>query len=340
MLLGALAEASRRLDLPGRRVLVAVSGGVDSTVLAHGLFRLRDALGLELVLGHVHHGLRGAEADADLAFVRRLAGERGLGFRAARVEPARLREGRPSRARPTLQEAARRLRYEALGKLAAEAGAERIATAHTLDDQAETVLMRLFRGSGPDGLAGIPARSPDGVIVRPLLDVSRGAIERFARVEHLSWREDPSNGDPTFARARLRPRLRELGAALNPRWLNAVADLAEAQRRDAEWIAVQVEEEAKRRFASEPGGLRIVREGWEALPEGLARRLAREALRRQGGARDVSRRHLHRMLDFLRTGRPGRTLELPGGLRLRAGHGAFWLGPRPPAQSVEPGGRC
>jgi tRNA(Ile)-lysidine synthase len=340
MVLRALAEAAARLDLTGQRVLVAASGGVDSTVLAHGLGRLADALGLEPVLGHVHHGLRGAEADADLEAVRRLAATRGLGFRTARVEPARLREGCTSRARPTLQEAARRVRYEALAKMADEVGAARIATGHTLDDQAETVVMRLLRGSGPDGLAGIPERSPDGRVVRPLLRVSREAIERFARAERLRWREDASNRDPAFARARLRPLLRELGAAQNPRWLNAVADLAEAQQRDAEWIETQVQEEARRRFAEAPGGLAIAREGWDALPEPLARRLAREALRRQGGRRDVSRRHLARMLGFLRGAGPGRTLELPGGLRLRSERDAFWLCRPPPGRPVEPPTRC
>lgn len=354
MVLAELAEAARRLELTSCRVLVAASGGVDSTALAHALFLLREKLDLELVLGHVDHGLRGPDAQADLEAVRSLARERGLAFRAVRVEPGLLREGRSSRTRPTLQEAARRLRHDALRALAAQAAATRIAMAHTLDDQAETVILRLLRGSGPDGLGGIPERSPDGLLVRPLLGVSRQALIDFNRERGVRWREDASNRDRRFARARLRPLLRQLGAEHNPRWLEAVGRLAEAQRRDAEWIEARVRREAQRYFEDEEegGGVRVAGKGWGELPEPLARRLARELLRRQGAGRDVTRVHLARMLDFLRSARPGRRLELPGGLVLTAGREAFRLlrapgaaedaGPPPstPAGTVEPPGRC
>lgn len=326
MLPRALHAACRSLGLAGRRVLVAVSGGVDSTVLAHGLARGAEALGIELVLGHVNHGLRGADSDADEASVRALATALGAPVGVAQVEPRRLREGRSSRARPTLQEAARRVRYEALEKLAAERGAERIATAHTLDDQAETVLMRLLRGAGPDGLGGIPERSPDGRIVRPLLRVTRAEIERYARAQCLSWREDASNRDPRTARGRLRTGgLAELAAALNPRWLRAIGDLAEAQRGDAAWIASAVESEAQRLVRREGEGWRMARSGWEALPDPLATRVVRRALRESGAARHVSGAHLRRALAFLRRGRAGSRLELPGGLVLCCERDAFRL---------------
>jgi tRNA(Ile)-lysidine synthase len=344
MVVRAVAAAARSLGLAGRSVLVAASGGVDSTVLAHALAACREPLGLTVVLGHVNHGLRGADADLDEAAVRALGARLGLEVCAMRVEPGRLREGRSSRARPSLQEAARRARYDALRALAAGSGAAHVATAHTLDDQAETVLLRLLRGSGPDGLGGIPERSADGFVVRPLLAVPRRAVERYARDTRLTWREDPSNGDPRFARGRLRSGgLAELAAALNPRWLRALGDLAEAQRRDAEWIGGLVDDEARRRFREERPGdapdsasLRIARDGWAALPEGLARRLARRALRAQGGARDVSRTHLERMVVFLRSGRPGARLGLPGGLELACQRDGFLLR----RVGVRPGVEC
>jgi tRNA(Ile)-lysidine synthase len=234
-----------------------------------------------------------------------------------RVAPRTLRAGRTSRARPTLQEAARRLRYAALDELAREAGAEAIATAHTLDDQAETVLLRLLRGSGPSGLGGIPERSPDGRIVRPLLTVSRAEIERFAAERGLSWREDASNRDPAFARARLRRDwLRGLGEAFNPQWLRAIGDLAEAQRRESEWLEERVGEEVRRRLAREGETWVLDCEGFAALPEALARRLVRRVLHAAGAGRDLSRRHLERSAAFLARGRTGATLELPGGLVL------------------------
>jgi len=328
VLLRAVEAAARSLGLPGHRVLVAVSGGVDSMVLLHALHELAGPLGLALAVGHVHHGLRGEAADADQRLVLEAGARLGWPAAAARVDPRALRAGGPSRSRPTLQEAARRLRYQALEELAREAGCARIATAHTEDDQAETVLLRLLRGSGPDGLGGIPERSPDGRVVRPLLGVPRSAIEAFARSRGIAWREDPSNADPAYARSRLRARwLPGLAAEFNPRLLRRLADLAEAQRRDAEWMAAAVADEAARRFAEEEGVLSIAREGWQEVPEALARRLVRHALARAGGGRDVSRVHLERALRFLRGGRTGTAIELPGGLRLACERERFLLEP-------------
>jgi len=325
-LLGRLRTALEALDCAGRTLLVGASGGIDSSVLAHGVHALAPELHSKLVLGHVHHGLRGVEADADEAFVGSLGAALSSPVYVRRVAPRRLREGGPSRTRPTLQEAARRLRYAALHEMAAAAGAERILTAHTLDDQAETVLLRLLRGSGPVGLGGIPERSPNGGIVRPLLAVSRAEIERFAQARGLSWREDASNRDPAYARARLRRDwLRGMGEAFNPQWLRAIGDLAEAQRRESEWIEPQVAQEAALRLARDGEGWSLVCTGWDALPVALARRLARHALHEAGAGRDVTRRHLERMLTFLAHGRSGARLELPGGLLLERERGRVLL---------------
>ena len=327
-LLARLATALEALDCRGRTLLVAASAGIDSTVLAHGVHALAGELGIELRLGHVHHGLRGAEADGDEAFVRSLAAALGVPFLTRAVAPRRLRDGGSSRARPTLQEAARRVRYAALFEIAEAAGAERIATAHTLDDQAETVLLRLLRGSGPSGLGGIPERSPDGRIVRPLLAVSRAEIERFALARGLLWREDASNRDPAYARARLRRDwLGGFADAFNPQWLRAIGDLAEAQRKESDWIEQLVTQEAGSRLARTGEGWVLACTGWDALPEALARRLARRVLHEVGAGRDVSRRHLERMLAFVAGARTGKILQLPGGLVLERGRGFVRLRP-------------
>jgi tRNA(Ile)-lysidine synthase len=325
-------RAVLRLDLRGRCVLAAVSGGLDSTVLADALAVAAGSLrapALRVAIGHVHHGLRGAEADADQSAVEALARALGAPFAAERVAPHALREGGPSRNRPTLQEAARTLRYAALGRMAAQLGATRIATAHHADDQAETVLLRLFRGSGPDGLGGIPERSADGAVVRPLLRLSRADLERYARARGLRWREDASNSSPDYARNRLRKWLPRLAEDFNPRLLRAIADLAEAQQRDSEWIRAAVEREADARLAGEGTWLRIDTKDWGALPAALARRVAREALVRAGGARDVERVHLERMVTFLCSASPGRHIELPGGLSLVRDRAGFRLGRAP-----------
>lgn len=322
----AVRSALRAHGLRGCGVLVAVSGGVDSVVLAHALLQLSRSLRLRISIGHVHHGLRGAEADLDQRLVEEFAAKAGAPCFVARVDPRALRAEGPSRTRPSLQEAARTLRHAALRRLADGAGADVIAIAHHADDQAETVLLRLFRGSGPDGLGGIAERSPDGRVVRPLLGVSREEIVHYAREHALEWREDPSNRRPEYARSRLRERwIPGLREDFNPRLLQRIADLAEAQRRDSEWIAEQVAERLSALRRPTEDGATLVRRGWDELPEALARRVVRAIWIEVGLGRDVSRRHLGRMLEFLRTARPGTAIELPGSVEVRCERDGFRL---------------
>ena len=328
MLLQELERAVRRLDLSGRRVLVAASGGVDSTVLAAGLAELARLHGLELAIGHVNHGLRGAESEADEQAVCALAEKLGVPVAVETIDPLALRSEGPSRDRPTLQEAARTLRYRALHAICARLEAAPIATAHHADDQVETVLLRFLRGTGPDGLGGIPERSPDAAVVRPLLRVARRDIEAFARERNLEWREDASNRNPDYARNRLRHHwVPGLTREFNPQLLRVVADLAEAQRRDSEWIQAQVQREAQLRLESDGKWLRIDIKDWSRLPESLARRLARLALQRCGAGRNVTRIHLHRMCAFLADARVGTAIEFPGDLRLERDPASCRLGP-------------
>lgn len=340
MLVVEVERALDRLGLAGTHLLVAVSGGIDSTALLHALHELSQRHHLNLSIGHVNHGLRGEASEADEASVRAGAEALGLPFFREAVTPGALREGRSSRDRPTLQEAARALRYPALRRMAAAAGASHLATAHNADDQAETVLLRLFRGTSPDGLGGIPERSPDGHLVRPLLRVPRAAVKAYAEERGLSWREDASNRDLGYRRNRLRERwLPGLVADFNPRLLMAIGKLAEAQRLDSEWIGREVDKEAATRFWSEAGWLRIAPKDWAALPETLSRRLAARALERCGTGRLVSRVQLLRMVDFLESARPGTQIELPGGLRLIRDREGFRLGPLP-ATGVVSGSAC
>ena len=153
--LDAVRGAATALALPGARVLVAASGGVDSTVLLCALSELAPEFKMELVAAHVNHGLRGAAADADEALVATHAARLGWPFARRSVSPEAWRARRSSRARLSVQEACRRARYDALFEMAEAGACARIATAHTLDDQAETILLRLVRGAGPAGLTGI-----------------------------------------------------------------------------------------------------------------------------------------------------------------------------------------
>lgn len=323
-----LAEAVQRLGLRGERVLVAVSGGIDSVCLLDGLRAGAADWGLALEVGHVNHGLRGAESEADEHFVGELAARHGLECSVERIEPRALREGCSSRDRPTLQEAARLLRRAALERIAARTGATRIATAHHADDQAETLLLRILRGSGPEGLRGIAERSGDGRWVRPLLRVPRAMIEEHARARRIAWREDSSNASRDYARNRLRRDwMPGLARDFNPQLVRALGGLAEAQRCDSDWIESQVDAEWERRFRAEGRGWRIDARGWSELAPALSRRLLRRALGRCGAGRLLSRSQIERADAFLSNARRGGTLELAGDLRLRCEAGSFRLAP-------------
>lgn len=319
MVTRSVAQALDRLEASEGRILVACSAGIDSTVLLDAL----EGLGHKLAVGHVNHGLRGEGSEADERFLRGLAEARGVPFFAERVEPESLRRDRSSRERPTLQEAARRLRYDALERLAGAAEAAWIATAHTADDQAETLLLRLLRGAGPDALTGIPERA--GAVIRPLLHTQRADVERHAARRGLVWREDPSNRSPAYTRNRVRRLIRQLEADFNPKFSRALGDLAEAQRRDRAWLEGLVAREAASRFSNLGGILVIEAKDWNALPDALALRLAREALHRSGAGRDVTRVHLERVVKYLREGRTGTAIELPGGRELAREGGSFQL---------------
>ena len=309
-------------EVAGGTMLVGVSGGQDSVLLLAALSELAPRLDLSLIVAHVNHGLRADESEQDEVFVRGLAERAGWDFDRRRVDPMAVRaESANSRLRPTIEEAARDQRRAALEEMAEAAGARWIATAHHLGDQAETVMLRILRGTGPDGLVAMSPVDRSGRWIRPMLGILPETIDQESRSRGLVWREDSSNADRRFARNRLRHDwLPGLAADFNPKLLRNLANLAEAQSRDLEWIEGLVAEAAKERIESGVQGVRLTIDGWDAIPPALARRLAREALVRAGLGREVTRAHLERVLEFLRRGRSaGRDLrvELPEGIVLR-----------------------
>ncbi|HEY6146495.1 MAG TPA: tRNA lysidine(34) synthetase TilS [Thermoanaerobaculia bacterium] len=205
-LAAALSRAAAIDLLPrGGRVLLAVSGGADSTALLHAAAEGAAEFGWSLAAAHVHHGWRGRDADRDLVFVRESARRLRIPF-LFRAGDAR-RDARDLGVSP--EAGARQLRYAALHEMAAEAGAVRIATAHHADDRLETFLVARERSGGTSSLAGPRERREDG-LVRPFLEVSRADIEAYLTERGISWRRDATNGDLRLARNRIR---RELAAA-------------------------------------------------------------------------------------------------------------------------------
>lgn len=223
-MLGPFLTILNRHGLTEKRGLLAVSGGVDSVVLAE----LAHRAGLRFGIAHVNFGLRGAESDGDEFFVKTLAERYGVPFFSRKMETGIFAETHGL----SVQLAARKLRYAWFDELLDAEGFDYLATAHHRDDALETLLLNLTRGAGLAGLAGIPERT--GHTVRPLLMVSREQIETFARTEHLTWREDHSNATDdyprNFVRHHVLPRLRELNPNLTDTVGQTLAQLAAARR--------------------------------------------------------------------------------------------------------------
>lgn len=258
---------------PGTPVVAAVSGGADSTALLLILRELAERGALHLAgVAHLHHHIRGLEADEDAAFVAGLAGQLGLPFTLEHADvPALARSNGTS-----LEVAGRHARLAFFERLAS--GPERpvVALAHTRSDQAETVLLRLTRGAGPRGLAGMAPRS--GHRVRPLLDVSREELRDWLRERGQSWREDPSNADTAIARNRIRHAVLPQLAQLNPAVEGALARAARIQAADAELLEQLAEAEASRLVTVTKETVQLDLAAVRGLPEALARRVVRRAL--------------------------------------------------------------
>lgn len=226
-------EIDRRHLRAGMRVAVGVSGGADSVGLLRALVAAAPEIGLVLAVAHVHHGIRGTEADADVKFVENLAQQLGLPFYLHQTDTPHLaRENRE-----TLEEAARSVRYAWFRELMAQGKADAVATAHTLDDQAETVLHRLVRGAWTEGLGGIHpvVVCAPGVILRPFLRVRRSEIQQWLRGIGQAWCEDTTNADPAHTRNRIRHELLPQLEGFNPRIAEQLSHLATIARDEETW---------------------------------------------------------------------------------------------------------
>ena len=320
-----------RMIVPGDRVLAACSGGADSVALVSLLLRLRDEMPLEVRLAHFNHGLR-EEAGADERFVRALARRLGLPLAAGSADVGT----HAAKKKLNLEEAGRELRYAFLRRAAAAAGATKIATGHTMTDQAETVLMRLLRGTGIAGLGGIApvvAGQPCPV-VRPLLDIPGPDLRAWLEAEGIAFREDASNRDLSFLRNRIRAELLpEIERRYEPQAVRHLARLAEIAREDDELIGGFVRELADELIVRRGRDASLDLRALPLLPPALARRAAREFLREiAGGLRDIS---FEDVASLLALGE-GKELEIRGGLVLRREAGrAGRKRPSPPAEPYE-----
>ncbi|RMG47878.1 MAG: tRNA lysidine(34) synthetase TilS [Acidobacteria bacterium] len=327
-----LQEMTRPWAPPaGSRIVAAVSGGCDSVAMLHLLAGLAPGRGWDLVVATLDHGLRGEEGAEDARFVAREARRLGL--------PCVAGAARTPAGSGSLEEAARRVRLAFLRSVAQRERAAAVALAHTLDDQAETVLMRLTRGCGARGAAAMARRRGD--LWRPLLGVRREALREFARRAGLEWREDPTNRDPAATRNRVRMEvLPAIERALGPGAIRALARSAELAREEEEaldrWARDCLQEVVLERG---PGAIVLDRRRLGSLPEAVARRVLLEAAASVGGARArLTAAHARALLALARAESSGSRADLPNGLRARrTGAGLRIEASAGPAAAAGPG---
>ncbi|BCS54504.1 tRNA lysidine(34) synthetase TilS [Geobacter sp. SVR] len=321
----------------GDTVIVGLSGGADSCLLLDILVKLYDP-SPRLVVAHLNHCLRGSESDADQEFARALAARHGLPFETRCMDVAAVARQK----RLSLEDAGRQARIEFFAELREKWQATAVALAHHADDQAETVLMRLLRGSGTRGLSGMPFRNGHGFI-RPLLEITRSEI--VAHLEHcgLTWREDASNADMDFLRNRIRHELLPLLESYNPAVRERLAATAGLLADDDHLLDTLTEEEYARLSQKDAAAVAFDVARLASLHPAMQRRLVRRALAEVAGdLRHLSLRHIHDAAALLQDGPPNRSITLPGLLVARREYGRLVFqrvdaGEKPPEEIVIPG---
>jgi tRNA(Ile)-lysidine synthase len=310
------------LIVPGDRVGVAVSGGADSVALLRLLDAARAEWGVALIVLHFDHALR-AESAEDARFVEALARSRGLEFIWERADVA----AAAAREKRNLEDTARRLRYDFFARTAKQRGLTKVAVAHTMDDQAETVLARVLRGSGPAGLAGIHARR--GAIVRPLLGVRRTALREHLRELGQQWREDKTNLDTSRERARIRATLLPLlESDFSPHAVERLASLAALAGEEARFWRALVEDRFRAlttccgRAASisaanllAPAQLTQHEESVDYPQRSLTERLVRRLYQSvKGDSLPLGSAQVAQVIGLAKDGVTGKRIELPAGV--------------------------
>lgn len=308
----------------GSKVLVALSGGPDSVGLLMALYRLRPVLGFELAAAHYNHGLRGPEAYRDEVFCGQLVqlccGAQTLPD-GRELPPVELFVGRgdviteAQRLKAGMEETARTMRYAFLRQIAREQGCDKIATAHTADDNAETVLLHLARGTGLQGLTGIHPAGEE--LIRPMLTCRKGEIEQWLWDNSVPFVIDSTNTDPAYARNRIRQQVVPVLEELYPGFSRRLTDMAGRLWEDEQYLSAQAKILSDR---AEPirNGLAIPAKLLADAPDPIAVRVARQLLKRlRGGDDTCAATHLEAVTALCRSDSPSAQADLPGGILAR-----------------------
>lgn len=314
---------------PGERVVVGVSGGPDSLCLLHLLHRLREELEIALHVAHLHHALRGEEADEDARFVERVATSWGLASTVEKRDVPAYAE----REKLAIEEAARHLRYTFLAEVATRVGASSVAVGHNADDQVETIIMHWLRGAGTAGLRGMrplqrwPLPGIDLRLVRPLLEIPREEIEAYCQENGLKPRFDRSNLDTTYYRNRIRHELLPLLEGYNPNIREVIRRAALIIADDHDYLASQGQKAWVRAVREIEGALVFDLKVWEELHPSLQRQLLRRAIRNlRSDLRNIDWVHIEEARRAVGEKPAGTEVTLPRGLSLFRSYDTFVMG--------------
>jgi len=321
----------RPLFRPGDRIGIAVSGGADSVALLHLLLELQRQLGVLLSVAHFNHQLRGKASDDDEKFVSKLAERYGLEFHVGRANVA----SKAKQQKLNLEDAARRARYGFFSELVKEGKVTQVAVAHTADDQAETVLAHILRGTGLAGLGGIHPVSQH--IVRPMLEIRRAALRVYLKEQKQPWREDATNRDTAKLRARIRKKLLPMVEKhFQPSTVEHLSALAQFAREDEARLEFTAEMRARILSKKTDGTIRIHVRELQCLPKrgkikssdvdpllklrtrSLTRRMVRHIVKQvKTRAGELGAWHVEAVLDLAERAESGKLLQLPGGVEVR-----------------------
>lgn len=311
-------------------LLVACSGGADSAALTDALWQLKNECCYKITVMHVEHGIRGQEALDDAEFVKNFCAERGLAFvcRHVKAPDYALQNGL------SLEDAARRLRYKALFAYAAEAGCDYIVTAHQADDQAETVLMQLLRGSGTSGLGGMQTAS--GKLLRPFLFVRRTEIEAYCHERGLRFCNDSTNDDVRYTRNRIRKELLPyLEKSFNPRVIAALGNTAQLARADNDFAAYHAQVFYNQNVKANGKLLECQAEALKTEFAAVSRRVVRMMWEKMAACgSELGFEHVEAVLGLLKNSSSGKMLALPGKTAAAYFYGMLYVGAQPEVKKL------
>ena len=303
----------------GTNLLLAVSGGADSMALADGVLQLVGEGYCSAHVLHVEHGLRGEEALADAELVRKFCAEKGLAFTCVHVDV----NGYAQSKKLSTEEAARKLRYAALGEKAQELEADFILTAHHSDDQAETVLLKLLRGAGTEGLSGMQVRS--GKILRPLLHLTREHLGNYCALQDISYCYDSSNDDLHYTRNKIRRELLPyLEKNFNPAIKKAVVQSAGVLQEDDDCLNQMAQEKFQALATRTEDGIVLNVRKWQEVPAALRKRILRQAYFLAGG-KELGYRHTEALDVLCLRKTSGKYLQLPQKMQALYNHGSLTI---------------